>query len=94
MTLRMFTEPFIELDIGLLEQHLEDIKERKDQLLENCGVSKQDLMSNPKFAAVLESLGVVPPMKKSLRTGKDTFAFAKSDEEFKALHPVLKKDIK
>lgn len=85
MTLRMFTEPFIELDIGLLEQHLEDIKERKDQLLENCGVSKQDLMSNPKFAAVLESLGVVPPMKKSLRTGKDTFAFAKSDEEFKAL---------
>ena len=85
MTLRMFTEPFLELDIGLLEQHLEDTRERKDQLLEDAGVSKEDLMSNPKFAAVLEGLGVKPPMKISLRTGKETFAFAKNDEEFKAL---------
>jgi len=81
----MFTEPFLELDIGLLEQHLEDTRERKDQLLEGAGVSKEDLMSNPKFATVLESLGVKPPMKISLRTGKETFAFAKNDEEFKAL---------
>jgi len=85
MTLRMFTEPFLELDIGLLEQHLEDTRERKDQLLENAGVSKEDLMSNPKFATVLEGLGVKPPMKISLRTGKETFAFAKSDEGFKVL---------
>jgi len=85
MTLRMFTEPFLELDIGLLEQHLEDTRERKDQLLEDAGVSKEDLMSNPKFAAALEGLGVKPPMKISLRTGKETFAFAKNDEEFKAL---------
>ena len=85
MTLRMFTEPFLELDIGLLEQHLEDTRERKDQLLEDAGVSKEDLMSNPKFAAVLEGLGVKPPMKISLRTGKETFAFAKTDEGFKAL---------
>jgi len=42
-------------------------------------------MSNPKFAKALESLGVSPPMKTSLRTGKETFAFAKSDEAFKAL---------
>ena len=85
MTLRMFTEPFLELDIGLLEQHLEDTRERKDQLLEDAGISREDLMSNPKFAAVLEGLGVKPPMKISLRTGKETFAFAKNDEEFKAL---------
>lgn len=85
MTLRMFIEPFLELDIGLLEQHLEDTRERKDQLLEDAGVSKEDLMSNPKFATVLEGLGVKPPMKISLRTGKETFAFAKTDEGFKAL---------
>jgi|TARA_R110002051_G_scaffold296284_2_gene362354 DNA polymerase I-like protein with 3'-5' exonuclease and polymerase domains len=85
MTLRMFTEPFLELDIGLLEQHLEDTRERKDQLLEDAGVSKEDLMSNPKFATLLEGLGVKPPMKISLRTGKETFAFAKTDEGFKAL---------
>ena len=85
LTLRMFTEPMLELDIGLLEQHLEDTRERKDQLLEDAGISREDLMSNPKFAAVLEGLGVKPPMKISLRTGKETFAFAKNDEEFKAL---------
>ena len=73
------------VDIGLLEQHLEDTRERKDQLLEDAGISREDLMSNPKFAAVLEGLGVKPPMKISLRTGKETFAFAKNDEEFKAL---------
>jgi|TARA_R110000764_G_scaffold8940_3_gene29305 DNA polymerase len=85
LTLRMFTEPLLELDVGLLEQHLEDTRERKDQLLESAGVSKEDLMSNPKFAAVLEGYGVKPPRKTSLRTGKEAFAFAKNDEEFKAL---------
>jgi DNA polymerase len=85
MTLRMFTEPFLELDIGLLEQHLEDMRERKDQLLEDADISREDLMSNPKFAAVLEGLGIKPPMKISLRTGKETFAFAKNDEGLRAL---------
>ena len=84
-TLRMFVEPVLDLDIGLLEQHLEDTKEQKDQLLESAGVSKEDLMSNPKFAEVLEGLGVKPPMKISATTGKETYAFAKSDEAFKAL---------
>jgi len=50
---------------------------------------KKLLMSNDKFAKVLENYGVVPPMKVSLRTGKIAWAFAKTDEEFKALeeHP-------
>lgn len=85
LTLRMFIDPVLDLDIGLLEQHLEDIRERKDQLLESSGVSKEDLMSNAKFADVLTSLGVLPPMKISPATGKETFAFAKSDEAFIAL---------
>jgi len=42
-------------------------------------------MSNPKFAELLRSLGVEPPMKKSATTGKDTYAFAKTDEGFKEL---------
>jgi DNA polymerase I-like protein with 3'-5' exonuclease and polymerase domains len=42
-------------------------------------------MSNSKFAEVLKSLGVIPPMKTSLTTGKETLAFAKTDEAFKAL---------
>ena len=81
----MFIEPMLDLDLGLLEQHLEDTKELKDKLLLDAGVDKKDLMSNPKFAGLLEILGVIPPMKTSLTTGKETFAFAKSDEAFKAL---------
>ena len=47
------------------------------------------LMSNPRFAAALRSLGVEPPTKISQTTGKETYAFAKTDEAFKALeeHP-------
>lgn len=50
---------------------------------------KKLLMSNDKFSKVLENYGVVPPTKVSLRTGKLAWAFAKTDEEFKALeeHP-------
>lgn len=85
LSLRMFTEPTLELDRGLLDSHLDDIKDRKDKLLEDAGASKDDLMSNPKFAELLKGFGVEPPMKVSARTGKETYAFAKSDEEFKAL---------
>ena len=85
MTLRMFIEPVLELDVTKLEGHLDTLQAQKEQLLEECGIEKDELMSNPKFAKALESLGVSPPMKTSLRTGKETFAFAKSDEAFKAL---------
>ena len=84
-TLRMFVEPVLDLDLGMLEQHLTETRDSKDELLTASGVSKEDLMSNPKFAEVLKSIGVEPPMKISPTTGKETFAFAKSDEEFKAL---------
>jgi DNA polymerase I-like protein with 3'-5' exonuclease and polymerase domains len=85
LTLRMFIDPVLDLDLGLLEQHLEDIRERKDALLRSSGVTKKELMSNQKFAALLESFGVKPPTKISLTTGKETFAFAKNDEAFLAL---------
>jgi DNA polymerase len=86
LTLRMFIEPTLDLDIDLLEQHLEDVKDRKDKLLRDANVTdKKDLMSNPKFAALLKGVGVEPPMKISPTTNKQTYAFAKSDEGFKAL---------
>lgn len=85
LTLRMFIEPMLELDLGLLELHLEDVKDRKEKLLTQAGVEKEELMSNQKFAELLKEHGVEPPTKISPTTGKETFAFAKSDEAFKAL---------
>ncbi len=84
-TLRMFVEPSLELDLLLLEQHLEDVKSRKEKLLEAAAADKDLLMSNDKFAELLQQLGVNPPRKISPKTNREAWAFAKTDEEFKAL---------
>jgi DNA polymerase len=87
LTIKMFTEPVLRLDTVILEEHLGRVKATKTHLL--GALDKDSLMSNPKFAELLRGYGVVPPMKKSPTTGKQTYAFSKTDEEFKALleHP-------
>ena len=92
VTLKMFTEPSLVLNLPLLEQHLGDVKTKKERLMEACMADKDTIMSNNKFAELLTSLGVVPPMKTSLTTGKETFAFAKTDEGLKELasHPDVR----
>ena len=93
LTTRMFTRPILDLDLNLLEMHLTDVKEKKEKLLLEAGITdKAELMSNPKFAELLKGLGVEPPMKISPTTEKETFAFSKTDEEFKALseHPDIR----
>jgi DNA polymerase len=62
-----------------------DLEVRQDMwALDNDGL-KALLMSNDKFAKVLQSLGIRPPTKISPTTGKVAWAFAKTDEAFKAL---------
>lgn len=91
-TLRMFTEPVLELDTQLLTEHLTEVQGRKEKLLAEVGIEKEELLSNQKFAEVLRRLGVEPPTKISPTTGKETLALAKNDEEFKALaeHPDVR----
>ena len=91
-TVRMFTEPVLELDTVLLTEHLSDVQGRKAALLAEVNMDKEDLMSNQKFAMFLEALGVPAPKKISPTTGKETLALAKNDEEFKALaeHPDVR----
>jgi len=85
LTIRMFTEPKLELNKGLLIRHLHEVKEAKEKLLASVSVDKELLMSNPKFAELLIEQGVEPPTKISITTGKETYAFAKTDEGFKDL---------
>lgn len=86
LTIRMFSEPVLKLDRVELVQHLNAVRDRKDKLLDALTtVGKDELMSNPRLAQVLDSLGVIPPTKISPTTGKETYAFSKSDEAFKAL---------
>jgi len=91
-TIRMYTQPVIELDEPLLRSHLKKVQDRKQALLDKLGggdKAKKTLMSNQMFASLLTKMGADVPMKVSPTTGKETFAFAKTDAGFKALldHP-------
>jgi len=91
ITLRMFIEPTLRLDDGLLVTRLEEVKEEKTNLL--AGLMKRleceteedvrkKLASNKQFAELLMELGVEPPLKISPTTGKETYALAKNDVGF------------
>jgi len=87
-TIRMYTEPTIELDTDVLNSHLKTIVANKDKLIDNLGYDSpreeilKAIMSNDKFASLLEWKGVEPPTKISPRTGKTAWAFAKTDQAF------------
>jgi DNA polymerase len=86
LTIKMFSEPVLELSAIPLITHLSSIQNKKTQLLEAVGMeSREELMSNDKFANLLELLHVDPPRKISPVTGKEAWAFSKTDEGFKAL---------
>ena len=85
LTIRMFTEPTLELDAAQLKSHLFGVQKFKGDLLLSVAANQEVLMSNPKFALALKNMGVIAPTKISPTTGKETWAFGKTDEDFKAL---------
>ena len=93
MTLKMYTRPVLQLDQAMLTNALHEEKEKRESLLEKLGINEADLASNPKFAAVLETLGVPAPTKVSKTTGKQTLALAKNDALFQALLNGEREDI-
>jgi hypothetical protein len=83
MTVRMFTEPMLVGDVAMMEDLYNGEVARKEALLALADTNREIIMSNDKFAAALEKLGVVPPRKPSKSNpDKETYAFAKSDKDF------------
>jgi hypothetical protein len=88
--LRCAVQPAFVLNQTLLAEHLHVVQSGKERLMEQIktmdaavGREVRDvLMSNELFAEALRSLGVEPPTKISLTTGKETYAFAKTDPAF------------
>ena len=93
MTLKMYTRACLELDSGMLVKALTEEGEKREGLLQRLGVEEAELASNPKFAALLESLGVDAPTKVSKTTGKKTLALAKNDALFQALLNGEREDV-
>lgn len=85
LAMQMYTDPQVELDVPLLQEYIETVRAAKQRVLEGVGVPRTVLMSNPQFAAQLETHGVTPPKKVSLTTGKETLALAKTDQGFQDL---------
>lgn len=92
-TIRCGVVPQFQVDVPLLQGYLPLLEKRQkdlvDELAKDFGKSGEEMSkalgSNPRFAACLERLGVEPPTKVSEKTGKTSFAFAKTDMGFKEL---------
>jgi len=91
ITLRMYTEPTLQLDDALLSARLEEVEAEKKEVLGalmnrlNCEDEecvRKKLASNKQFAELLTELNISVPMKISPTTGKETFALAKNDTGF------------
>ena len=93
MTLKMYTNPLLKLDSPMLIKALTEEGATREALLNKLSIEETSLASNPKFAAVLESLGVVAPTKVSKTTGKTTLALAKNDAMFQALLNGEREDV-
>jgi len=89
MVLRCAVMPSFRLDTETLYQHLGEVMQAKADLMAQVTADRSTLMSNDMFAQALKDLGVDPPTKTSLATGKETWAFSKQDVDFNDLqeHP-------
>jgi DNA polymerase bacteriophage-type len=89
LTIRMYTEPTLLLTPAKAKLEAKRERDEKEALVIASGVSEQILQSSDKLAAHLESLGIDVPTKTSPKTGEETWAFSKQDEEFTELlsHP-------
>lgn len=89
LTIRMYADPILELDQQLLTELHQREAARREKAVQDALTDKRTLGSSERFADLLRSLGVTPPQKISRRTGQPTYAFARTDLEFKELleHP-------
>ena len=84
----MFCNPTLRLDKELTQKTHDDEIKQKTELFAKLGVDKKTLSSNLKFVELVESMDIVPPMKRSLTTGKMIPAFAKKDAGFLQLQAM------
>lgn len=90
---RMAAEPQLVWDAAVVAEHLGEVLAHKQKLLDNAKLDTRDsLMKDEVLAASLMFFGVDPvPRKMSKTTGKEMWAFAKTDKAFTALleHPSI-----
>jgi hypothetical protein len=82
-SIKCYLYPQILLDPDVLDKGIEAEEQRIADVLRSANITdRSTLMSNPQFADLLRAAGAHPPTKTSKTTGKETYAFAKTDKEF------------
>jgi DNA polymerase I-like protein with 3'-5' exonuclease and polymerase domains len=84
-TLKMYTEPTLDLDSGLLAVKQQRAEDDAMALVDKARTDVTTLRSTKKLAELFVSLGVDVPMKTSPTTGLEIPAFAKGDMGFMRL---------
>jgi DNA polymerase bacteriophage-type len=79
-------QPMLRLNPVVLQEVAAQDERDREALLAAAGIDQATVNSNEKFATLLRKHGVEPPRKLSKTTGKETYAFAKTD---KALTDLL-----
>lgn len=79
MTIRMFTEPVLELDVPKLTAYHAEVVTNKQASLDEIGLTKKDLGQDETVAAKYRELGIEPDTKVTGK-GNTKYAFAKTDQ--------------
>ena len=82
LTIRMFCDSVLEINMDTARKALAEEMIERRSLIMKSGLDESELGKNKVFAEKLISLGVTPPVKVSLKTGHETYAFAQTDAEF------------
>lgn len=87
LTIRMFVEPTLELDLALADELLLEQRANKKTLREATGLTSTQLSSNKQLAELIkERYNLDPPTKISPTTGEETWALSKTDPEFETFY--------
>ena len=92
MNIRMFCEPWFNIDVPLIEEEIDAQVAAKEAAYEAAGVPLTVLSSNPKFGLYLETRGHELPVKENAK-GEWIMALGQKDWpflKFMAEHPELK----
>ena len=79
LTIRMYTEPRIQIDESVLAPYAAEEKQRRAEFLARLGVDAETLGSSDKFATLLRSQGIEPQTKSTVSEKGWTYSFAKGD---------------
>jgi DNA polymerase len=85
LTCRMFCEPRLTANLAALTAFRDETIANSEALIAAGDVDRKVLSSNQQFAEHIRSMGLVPPTKRSLSTGKTIPALGKNDKAYQQM---------